>query len=1026
MTGQISRRKPFSVFFIVLVLSVLSVPDGFGQSPPKPRKEVFTVRGDAAKSKPDLSAAPKTFGLTVEKYVSSYRINTDSTVIQHLEIQQKCSTEACLRQLAKAKYEFNGDLHDIRLIEAFIVKASGKKVVIDVSSLASRPTPQAEAAPGFSSLREIEIAFEGLEINDSAYYKAAIETRRPLFDNHFDSIELFPQLYEWKSIEINVDAPRGYQLQFEPTGLQGGEAASQGDRSRWRWQTQNAAAIPLEAAMFDSVSKGARLIISTFRSYEDLGRAFWQGVKRKAIVTPEIRSLADEITKDIVKPEDQIAAIYNWANKNVRYLAVILDRGGYVPHSSEEIVRNRYGDCKDYTTIIYTLLKAKGIESVPALIRSDLGSWFPSVASTEYFNHAILYIPSLKLFADATAPNTRLGILSQTLAGKKALLASETSGFVEVPKDTPDDNQILSEVEINISENGDLKAVSKNRYVGRAEILVRPVFGSIASGSDVFMKLMFAYLGVAGTGRIAHVSDPHKVGEPFEVHFEAELKDWTTFLPKGKFEMPIGLNMFTLSDFELLTKDESRRTDLYAGALRMRESYRIQVPASVKTGELPAAQYLSNEIGEFRMEFKRANEKIELHRELILKKDAIAPTEYPAFREIVKTAVESLNASITYTAPKELLQAKSRQIRKQPRPAASTTKGVESIIEGLFELNKEKLTAAQARRLETKLLTEPGDLDSRLKLINHYSRDDLKETPTRAKARTNHRLWFVKNRPQMDDLTVMRVFNIFAGEDSSEYRIIRDEWTAQVAKSTSNKRVRLNAVSFIRAVEPKRAEELLRDGIAIDENAFEFQAELAGLLIRDYKDESKSRTSESQDTLVRSILATGRTALSVLKRERSQERDEERAKLLISLCPIAFEAGETEWAETLAQELILDFGNDVNESNFEKATHIGNVVIGNAQLSKGNKTKAVEHLLISIRAPLRDKTGYFTDIDTSLAKGLLKLGEKTAVSEFLKLCLELNAFKSDTELYADELAAIKKWQTQIEQNIEPSFDFNKP
>src|SRR5678815_3165090 len=144
-----------------------------------------------------------------------------------------------------------------------------------------------------------------------------------------------------------------------------------------------------------------RFAFTAFRNTDDLGSAFWDVFKTKAVITPEIQALADEITKDSTNPSEQASAIYGWVNKNIRYLSVILDRSGWIPHSSTEIIRNGYGDCKDYTVIIHTLLKAKGIDSIPVLIRADMGSWFPSVATAEYFNHVILYIPSLNLFADA-------------------------------------------------------------------------------------------------------------------------------------------------------------------------------------------------------------------------------------------------------------------------------------------------------------------------------------------------------------------------------------------------------------------------------------------------------------------------------------------------------------------------------------------------------------------------------------------------------------------------------------------------
>ena len=203
----------------------------------------------------------------------------------------------------------------------------------------------------------------------------------------------------------------------------------------------------------------------------------------KANITPEIIELANRITKDISDPRQQASAIYEWVNKNIRYLLVYLDRGGWIPHDTSQIVKNGYGDCKDYTILIKTLLKVKGIESYPVIIRSDMTDWVPDVAVPGFFNHAILYIPSIDLFADATAPNTRLGLIPQTIVGKQGFLAGEKTGVIKTPADRPGDSEVLSDVVVTYAPDGGMKAVSKNTYRGRGEILFRPMFGGAQSAA---------------------------------------------------------------------------------------------------------------------------------------------------------------------------------------------------------------------------------------------------------------------------------------------------------------------------------------------------------------------------------------------------------------------------------------------------------------------------------------------------------------------------------------------------------------
>jgi hypothetical protein len=128
----------------------------------------------------------------------------------------------------------------------------------------------------------------------------------------------------------------------------------------------------------------------------------------------------------------------------------------------------------------------------------------------------------------------------------------------------------------------------------------------------------------------------------------------------------------------------------------------------------------------------------------------------------------------------------------------------------------------------------------------------------------------------------------------------------------------------------------------------------------------------------------------------------------------------------LATELILDFGQDADDVNYDSAAHIGNIVLGQVALRENNVQKAAEHLLIAIRAPLRKPTSWLPEIDTTLARELHSAGQKDAVLEYLKLCEGLWNLKNEKELFEYQSRALKKWQEQIRQGQTPSFDFMKP
>ena len=166
--------------------------------------------------------------------------------------------------------------------------------------------------------------------------------------------------------------------------------------------------------------------------------------------------------------------------------------------------------------------------------------------------------------------------------------------------------------------------------------------------------------------------------------------------------------------------------------------------------------------------------------------------------------------------------------------------------------------------------------------------------------------------------------------------------------------------------------------------------------------------------------------MTLLKQERSRERDNERRNLLKTLSKTAYRLEKLDRAGQLATELVLDFGQSTTDTDYEEATHTGNIVLGLIALQKGDVPKAKDYLLIAIRAPLRGERSYLSKIDTELAKKLFEKGEKTVVAEYLKLCEGLGNLKNSPAIYEDEIKALKTWQEQIKTGATPSFDFDKP
>jgi len=235
----------------------------------------------------------------------------------------------------------------------------------------------------------------------------------------------------------------------------------------------------------------------------------------------------------------------------------------------------------------------------------------------------------------------------------------------------------------------------------------------------------------------------------------------------------------------------------------------------------------------------------------------------------------------------------------------------------------------------------------------------------------------------------------------------------------------MNAFEFIRRNDRETAEQILGDGMKIDPDNYQFPLELSRMF-HNPSNELKAESPGEKLARITKELQFGHAAVSLLKKERSQERDAERKDLIQNLAQTAFELEKYDDAASLATELILDFGNDAGDVTFDSAAHIGNIILGRVALKRHDPKKAAEYLLIAIRAPLRKEKSWLPDIDTTLAKELFAAGEKDAVAEYFRLCEGLWNLKNEKTLFDYQTKALQLWQEQIKQGKTPSFDFQKP
>ena len=177
--------------------------------------------------------------------------------------------------------------------------------------------------------------------------------------------------------------------------------------------------------------------------------------------------------------------ITDYIQKNVRYFVVERGIGGLQAHPAADIFRNHYGDCKDKTTLLISMLQVAGIQAYYVPVDDRRGVVDPNEPSI-YGNHMItaIEIPDTVqdarlqavvkakngkryLIFDPTNERTPVGNLPSYEQGSYGLLATgSASQILALPVLDPDSNGTENKDTFTLESDGSLTGSVDTSHTG--------------------------------------------------------------------------------------------------------------------------------------------------------------------------------------------------------------------------------------------------------------------------------------------------------------------------------------------------------------------------------------------------------------------------------------------------------------------------------------------------------------------------------------------------------------------------------
>jgi len=430
--------------------------------------------------------------------------------------------------------------------------------------------------------------------------------------------------------------------------------------NHWRWEIKDMPALDLRdvkshpaweaLAARMSVLWGDAAVEGKDNQWRALGQWYATLNANRPDPSPEITAQTQNLIAGAPDFYAKLTRITEYIQKNIRYFIVMRGIGGLQANHAADIFRNRYGDCKDKTTLTISMLQVAGIHAVYMPLDDRRGVVDPDVPSI-MGNHMITAIelppdlqdPRLKaivkakdgkryLIFDPTDERTPVGNLPSDEQGSYGILAAGASSqIIALPVLDPGVNGSERKGVFSLALDGILTGSIDSYAIGPKGAGLREFlkYTDDKERREYWEKYVAVSLPGVTLDAFQFIQ-PADLDKPIEFHYKVTARSYshqagTLLLVRPRV---IGSDAMPFDD-----KPRVYPINLDATG-RWRDSFDITIPPGYVVDEIPDPVSLDLDFASYHSAVSAKGNLLHYEREYVVRQVEIPPTKASAFRHL--------------------------------------------------------------------------------------------------------------------------------------------------------------------------------------------------------------------------------------------------------------------------------------------------------------------------------------------------------------------------------------------------------
>jgi hypothetical protein len=465
------KRQLFFVFCVILLCVSCSTTSQF--------KSITAGNvGDYLKQTPQAAEFPDAGAILLHSYAYVEFFKDGTSVMRHVE-RYKIFNERGRKHATKT-ISYREGYQRASILFANTIKANGQVVPLAQQDIFDGT--QYAGYDFYTDIKHKRFTMPAVEDGCIVEYASEIKNLKPSFGFDYSTIFLCRNLYPMEEDILEVVLPSDKELNFKPYNTDlAPKIISEGDKKRYVFTNLKQKSIIPEPRMPSLLDRETfpQVWIWTMKDWKSISSWYIRLVNEQMKSNLELESFTRQLIEGKKTKEEKISAIFNFVSQNIRYIAVLLGPHTHKPHAAFEVFQKRYGDCKDKTVLLLTMLRIAGIEGQPALVPSHREYFDETMPSIGAFNHVIAAVPNGKeyFWLDATNEVSAFDSAPFTRPTKVFLINGDGSyRFLQPPEPDEKKDHSKSTISLKLDEEGNADAYIHYTYFGKAAEAIRYIY----------------------------------------------------------------------------------------------------------------------------------------------------------------------------------------------------------------------------------------------------------------------------------------------------------------------------------------------------------------------------------------------------------------------------------------------------------------------------------------------------------------------------------------------------------------------